>query len=242
LNILRLLGRARQPLGLNAIAREVGVISSTCLHILRALEQEGFVAMSPEDKRYTLGLSLVTLGYSALDRRSFPHTVMPHLSKIARDFRATTSALELDNSGRSFVVVAVASAVGHFGVQVEIGRHIPAFLSATGRCFAAHCGATVASLREAFRPLRWADPISFERWIEQVDETRRLGIGADRGNYMRGFHVLTAPVFENGRMTRAVTSIFAQTQLNAMEIKKLSNALRDIAEAMSTHPEAAMTE
>src|SRR3546814_3853501 len=38
LAVLRLLGRSEEPLGVNAVARQLGLVPSTCLHILRSEE------------------------------------------------------------------------------------------------------------------------------------------------------------------------------------------------------------
>ena len=37
---MRLLGRNSEPMGVNAIAQSLGLVPSTCLHILRVLVQE----------------------------------------------------------------------------------------------------------------------------------------------------------------------------------------------------------
>jgi DNA-binding IclR family transcriptional regulator len=49
--ILRLLGKSDVPLGVNAIARELGLVPSTCLYVLRALAEEELVAFDADTKR-----------------------------------------------------------------------------------------------------------------------------------------------------------------------------------------------
>src|SRR5690625_5651760 len=53
--VLKLLGNVSEPLGVNAVARELDVVPSSCLHVLRALHDEGLVHMHPITKKYTLG-------------------------------------------------------------------------------------------------------------------------------------------------------------------------------------------
>ena len=43
-SILRLLSRTSEPMGVNAISKELDLVPSTCLHILRVLVAEGLVA------------------------------------------------------------------------------------------------------------------------------------------------------------------------------------------------------
>ena len=59
--ILRLLGKSEAPLGVNAIARELGLVPSTCLYVLRALADEELVAFDPDTKRYRLEAGVLTL-------------------------------------------------------------------------------------------------------------------------------------------------------------------------------------
>src|SRR5437879_210573 len=52
--ILRLLGKTEAPLGVNAIARALGLIPSTCPHILRVLVAEELVSFDAKTKLYNL--------------------------------------------------------------------------------------------------------------------------------------------------------------------------------------------
>ena len=51
---LRLMGRSDIPIGVHTIARELGMVPSTCLHVLRALVAEHLVGFDPDTKRYSL--------------------------------------------------------------------------------------------------------------------------------------------------------------------------------------------
>jgi len=53
--ILRLLGTQKQAMGVKAISDKLGLVPSTCLHILRVLVAENFVRVDPETKRYRSG-------------------------------------------------------------------------------------------------------------------------------------------------------------------------------------------
>src|SRR3546814_15823166 len=58
--VLRLLGKSNVPLSLQAIARELGLVPSTCLYVLRALVAEEFVRS--EERR--VGKECVSTGRS----------------------------------------------------------------------------------------------------------------------------------------------------------------------------------
>ena len=59
--ILRLLGKSDVPIGVNSIARELGLVPSTCLYVLRALAAEELVFFDPDTKRYALEVGVLTL-------------------------------------------------------------------------------------------------------------------------------------------------------------------------------------
>ena len=51
LAILRFLARSAEPVGVNPMARELELVPSTCLHILRVLQDEGLVDFESATKR-----------------------------------------------------------------------------------------------------------------------------------------------------------------------------------------------
>ena len=66
--VLRLLGKSDAPLGLGAIARELGLVPSTCLYVLRALVAEELVSFDADTKRYALASGVLTLARGWLRR------------------------------------------------------------------------------------------------------------------------------------------------------------------------------
>ena len=77
--ILRFLGNAKQGLGVKAIADELGLVPSTCLHILRVLVSEELVSVDPATKRYLLGSGMISLARSVLESSGFAQLVQPAL-------------------------------------------------------------------------------------------------------------------------------------------------------------------
>ncbi|MBM0204693.1 helix-turn-helix domain-containing protein [Micromonospora sp. STR1s_5] len=91
-SILRVLARSEAPLGVQAIARELKLVPSTCLHILRALVAEELVAFDPDTKRYRLDVGILSLARHLLKKGGFATT-----SRIA--CRIYRSAWALPPSG-----------------------------------------------------------------------------------------------------------------------------------------------
>src|SRR3984893_6014173 len=66
--VLRLLGKSDVRLGLQSVAGELGLVPSTCLHVLRALVAEEFVSFDRDAKRYSLEAGVLTLARHWLRR------------------------------------------------------------------------------------------------------------------------------------------------------------------------------
>src|ERR1700740_554806 len=81
--VLRLLGKSEAPLGLNVIARELGLNPSTCLYVLRALAAGELVTFEADTKRYALEAGVLTLAREWLRRNQFPDLAQPVLDRLA---------------------------------------------------------------------------------------------------------------------------------------------------------------
>ena len=93
--ILRLLGRTNQALGVKAIADELGLVPSTCLHILRVLVSEELVKLEPGTKHYALGSGMISLARSVLKGGSFAQLAQPGLDRLASSFGVTAMGVEV---------------------------------------------------------------------------------------------------------------------------------------------------
>ena len=191
--ILRLLGGSAEPLGVNAIARALGFVPSSCLHILRALAAESLVAVDPATKRYSLDAGLLSLANRVLHQDDFSRHATPHLDRIAAQFGVTGVAVRLMGL-RHQVVLALSRADVLFQLQVEIGSHFPALITASGTCCAAFGGYSESELQAAFDLLDWDDPPLFEAWLKGVEATKQSGFAIDEGHYIRGVTLVAAPV------------------------------------------------
>ena len=230
--VLKLLARMREPMGVNAIARELEVVPSSCLHILRALADDGLVQIDPRSKQYSLGLGLLTLAHDMLGRNLFAQLVQPELETIARKYGATATAVELDGRER-MVVVAVAQAPTFLQIQVGVGSRFPAYISATGRCVAAASNFNPVQLKQRFAALKWQAAPSFEEWLHQVGAARANGFAVDQGNYIAGFTIVAALVAGADQVQRAISIVAVSEQVAAKQRAALERDTREMAERVT---------
>lgn len=226
LAILRFLGRSPEPIGVNPIARELDLVPSTCLHILRVLQEEGLVDFDSNTKRYSIGIGILPLARSALQRNTFSTLIQPKLSDLSQKFGVTSIATQLAEPNQ-MIVVALSQSNLPFRLQVDLGSRFPALISATGRLFAAFNVADDSALKKGFDKLVWDHPPAFQTWLEEVRQTRERGYSIDQGTYISGVTVVAVPVFAwTGAMTRSIVAIGISERLKDNEIPKLAKAMQ----------------
>ena len=231
--VLRLLGKSDAPLGLQSIARELGLVPSTCLHVLRALVAEELVSFDPDTKRYSLEAGVLTLARHWLRRNRFTDLAQPVLDRIGQAFDVTVLGVHIVGLDH-IIVVAVSQSGQNFQLSTQIGSRFPALISATGRCIAAFGDHSEAELEERFRTLRWDEPPTFDEWKTQVGQTRAQGFAVDAGNYISGVTVVAAPVWKTpGKLSHALVAIGIGSALKRSGLPALQEALVSAARTLS---------
>ncbi|MBC2667744.1 IclR family transcriptional regulator [Novosphingobium piscinae] len=231
--ILRLLGRSEAPLGVNAIARELDLVPSTCLYLLRALAEEELVGFDPATKRYTLAAGVLTLARGWLKRDRFADLAQPLLDRVATEHGLTMLGVQVVGL-QHMIVVAKALGTGNFQLNAEVGSRFPALISATGRCVAAFGGHDPEVLRRRFSGLRWEAPPTFDHWRDEVARTRQTGYAVDEGNYIAGVTVVAAPVFRSpGQLSHALAAVGLGSAVRRGGLEQLAGAVAGAARSLS---------
>lgn len=232
--ILRFLARSNDPVGVNPMARELGLVPSTCLHILRVLQDEGLVEFDSQTKRYSIGIGILPLARSALQKNTFSVMIQPRLSDLSSRFGVTSIATQLSEPGQ-MVVVALSQSSLPFRLQVDLGSRFPLLISATGRLFAAFNALDREELKREFAKLVWDHPPSFEEWLAEVEVARERGYAVDQGSYISGVTVVAVPIFnDRNKMIRSLVAIGITERLGEGQIPDLAQALMDLRNDIET--------
>jgi DNA-binding IclR family transcriptional regulator len=238
--ILRLLGRTNQALGVKAIADELGLVPSTCLHILRVLVSEELVKLEPGTKHYALGSGMISLARSVLKGGSFAQLAQPGLDRLASAFGVTAMGVEVTPK-QTVVVLALSRSDQPFRMHTDVGSQFSSLVSATGRLIAAYSGENWTALRKKFSAIEWDKAPSFAQWKKEVEETRARGWSMDRDNFMSGITVAAVPIFEpSGRLMHTLVAVGLSSQLQATATSQLATAMqreaRSIADLLLDRP------
>ena len=230
--ILRLLGRNPEPLGVKAIAQSLGMVTSTCLHILRVLVLEELVKVDAT-KRYSLGGGMLSLARSLIEGNRFPAVVQPALDRIATEWGVTAIGVEI-NGLEHMVVVALSRSQVPFRLHVDVGSRFPALISATGRLVAAFSEQPWSEIERRFRSLRWQKAPDIGVWRKEIEGVRRKGYSIDRGNYIHGVSLLAVPVFNaRNQVTHALVAAGVADQLHNARGVALAREMRGEADRLA---------
>jgi DNA-binding IclR family transcriptional regulator len=136
LNVLEVFGRKSQPLSLAQLAAETRRPKSTLHRMLATLVHAGFVEQDRETSKYRLTLKMWSLGMSALAGLDMLKVARPHLEALMTASDETVHLAVLEASGQIVYLTKVESPRS-IRVQTQIGKHSPAYCTATGRALLA---------------------------------------------------------------------------------------------------------
>ncbi len=82
IEILRLIARTDEPLGVSDISRRLSIVKSTTLGILKALEEEGFLVQDRATKKYLPGSALFEFSRKVLRSTELSFVAKPFLQRL----------------------------------------------------------------------------------------------------------------------------------------------------------------
>jgi DNA-binding IclR family transcriptional regulator len=223
--VLRALAAASEPQGVNPLARQLDLVPSTCMHVLKALVAEGLVDFDPISKRYRIGVGILPIARGAIERSDFATLARPRLADLSSAFGVTAMATQLIGT-RDMVVIALSHAQLPFRLSTELGSRFPAFTSATGRCVAAFGTFEAADLKTRYAGLPWDNPPGFARWCAEIDEARALGYGIDRGAFIAGVTIVAAPFLgAKATVIRSLVAMATTERMDALGIETVAASM-----------------
>lgn len=225
--ILNLLARTKEPQGVSALARSLGIGKSTAHGILKAL----FAAGAIEDiggRQFRLGPLVEELARSRQDRRILSEICRPHLKELVEQTGQTTMFGAPDR-GR-FRIVLVVEGKGPFHVQAVQGGSIPLLAGAVGKVALAWGAAPMPEVLPRFTETSVDDVDALGKELEQV---RKEALALDRGEYLSGVYAAASPIIQGERLLGVLFSSGFQDELGEKGLVSLGRAVAGAARDVS---------
>lgn len=228
ITLLRFLANMPAPMGVNAIARELDLPASSCFRVLKQLAVEGFAQFDRDTKCYSLGSGAVLLARRALDPANTFSLIQPKLSQFVAENRTSLGFWRRIDRNR-IVLAGFLESAQPMRIHMSVGQRLPIFIGAVGRAFASEFDLAPKEIAEVFSELRWQAPPSFEEYLRQVSEYRRVGYTIDSDHFAPGV-TSVATVLNNamGEPAFGLSAIHLSNQVNESRIEEVGEALVEL--------------
>lgn len=227
--ILRHLAQARQPEGVNAIARQVGINPSSCFNILKTLAFEEFVRFDKDAKTYSLGVGVIDLAVSALDPEAGFLRARPILDRLARSYGVTCGLWR--RQGSRLILLGTAESENFARIRFSPGNRLPMYIGAMGRCIVAHLGLSEEEIAKAVVGVKWAAPPRLDRYLGEVRSAAEEGYAIDDGDFLQGVTSVAAPLISrDGTITHCIAATTFKGHLDTAGLKRLGQGVRKASE------------
>jgi DNA-binding IclR family transcriptional regulator len=203
LALLDELGANPDGLGVNELARRIGVNASTASRLLATLERGGIVERAPGGSPYRLGLRLVALADGVLARLDVREVARPRLRALVAA-TGETATLSVPGAFEAITVDFVPASSSVVSVA-RLGRPSVGHATAAGKVVLAfgRDGASASDLvRFTERTIVDARALAAE-----IDAVRERGWAEDAGEREPDLNALAAPVFGRGGDLHAVLGL-----------------------------------
>ncbi len=225
--ILRFLSQTKEPQGVTALARALGIGKSSAHALLEALLATGAIEDAGK-RQFRLGPLVEELGRSRHGKRKLTEICQPYLAEIAEQ-GGQTSVFGVPIDDR-FRILSVVEGRGLFRVKAIQDRSIPLLAGVVGKI----------ALAWKIVPMPQVLPRFTEDSVGDVsalgDELKRVRgelLALDRGEYLRGVYAAGSPILNGDRLVGIVFSAGFQDHLREEGLISLGQVVAQAARAMS---------
>lgn len=197
ITILELFTREHPWLGVTEIATQLGLHKGTVHLILSTLKKFGYIIFNTDTKKYGLGFKLRDLAERVSYRHDLRDLCLPRMVTLARDSEEDVSlSIPIDTN---WVIMAIAHGTQFVRQDIHLGRTLPLYCGAGGRC--------ILAFMEQTRAKRIIDSTIFTGYTQNtiIDESRlltsleqirknRYAVGAEE--YFRDAAAVAFPLFD----------------------------------------------
>ncbi|MEP7207305.1 MAG: IclR family transcriptional regulator [Casimicrobiaceae bacterium] len=244
--VLRAFGPNSPTMNLAEIAQATGIGKSAAQRIAYTLETLGYLDKDPVNKRYSLSVATLDLGYRYLIVDRLVERANPFLLDLNRTCGETVNLSKPD--GTDMVYVGRFATHKTTPVHMPLGRRLPIYCTSSGRSY---LSALALTEREAI--LRASDLRAYTQYtvtniprlLEICQEAKIRGYAYTSSEYYRGDLTVAAAVIDaNGRPLGAVNISAPSTRWTMQRVHRdLAPLVIETARLISTqHPDPAQLE
>ena len=217
----------RADLGVTEIAEDLGLSKAAVHRVLASLRSRGLVELDARTHRYSLGVSVMRLGMSYLDRIDVRRIARPFLQELTERTQETAT-LSITVGADSRVYVDQVTPEREVIMSVTLGKPYPLHAGASSRALLAFLPEEQIQAYIDSAPLNSMtastiiDPVALRR---DLDEVRATGWARSTAERMTGAASVAAPVLDHDGNAVAVISVCGPAERFAGEVQGCRDAL-----------------
>lgn len=193
--ILEEIAYNQADLGISDLARKLDIPKSTVYGIIHALKEIGALRQNEKTHKFKLGPTLVRLGDRALSEINIRSIARPYMDKLSVKFKETIFMGIFDE--QSITIIEKADSPLDLKISAPLGTRIPIFAGATGKIFLSRVRKKTLDkiLKEKALPKFTENSITdLKKYLQELEEVRRLGYAKDFEEYIRGVNAISVPL------------------------------------------------
>lgn len=232
INILFMISRADQPLGLSEISRATNIDKATVLRLLSTLEASKLVQRDTNSRKYNLGSGIWHMSSSW--RSDLKSVAKPILESLRL---ATEESVSLVcRSGMERIVIMALAASQELRVVPSMSRVLPIYAGASGKVLMANltdeeCERIIKET--SLKPVNEKSITDRTVFLGQLAEVRKLGYAYSIGDVTMGAAAVAAPVFDNTGIIAAVSLRGPEVRMPYERIQQLAPLVIESAKSIS---------
>jgi IclR family transcriptional regulator, KDG regulon repressor len=236
INLLEELSRARKPLALKDLARNLNLDKATAYRLLNSLRQKGFVQRIDNRGFYGLGPKLLVLAEDYRRCFTMRDVVVPYLEQLVEATGETAIYCERFQYD-SCVTIERRESPHHTRTVIETGVPRPLFVGSSAFAILAVLPQeeilSILNVKnfEKFTPFTITSP---KQILKKVEEIKRRGYAVsiqERYSYTAG---VAAPCFLNRDLVGSIAVIGPAERIKANGIERTGKIVKKFAERLST--------
>jgi IclR family KDG regulon transcriptional repressor len=248
LRVLELLAREEyEKCTLSEIADTLSISKSTCLRILKTLQNRQFVQFDQIGKRYSLGPSLIFLGDRAREINDVLSIALSYLPKACKiiDYTIVLSKLLNENE---FMYIAKEEPKKSIRLTISVGETFPLTAAAIGKCFMAF--QADEKRNKVIKKFAIAGKLprvtknsitEIDVFLESLQTIRESQIAISNEEYSPGVTAVASPVFNSeGTVEFVLSTLISTSIVNEVNLEVIGNEIKKIAneitEAIANFP------
>ncbi len=229
LKILEILADSHKGAGITKVAERMKMDKASVSRMVQTLVKYGYVEKAPDGRRYQLGVMIVSLSRSVIDRMPLRDTAKPYLNEMV-ERSGECAHLAIFANGQVLYIDQVESPAT-LRVNADVGHLAPLHCTALGKALLAFGDHDVPEKLDSLTDHSITSALQLER---ELEKTRNQGYALDDEEYDYGVRCIAVPVRDLGGKVIAAIGISGPAHRMSLEqIPALAIQVVEVGQALS---------